>query len=195
MNPKVPVPAITELKLTRKSTAPAADELSKREAELLEERRRLTEESAALAERETNLREYEARLRVLQSELDLKGAARPGTTAPFRRTTSQAPFEDPAALQAAWEKLHRARELLEAEVAHMRDDRLKLGEESAALKQREIAVSAREARAADREQKIAAYTATQTVVIPPEQPPEESAVTRLTKAPFHFARSVFKKSE
>jgi len=51
-----------------------------------------------------------------------------------------------AALQGAWDKLYRARSILEAEQAHIRDDRIALQGEIDALGAREQAVAARELR-------------------------------------------------
>lgn len=188
-----PAPA---LKLVR----PSAEKWA---ATLAEERRRLQEDQEALREREANLREYEARLRSLQLEIEasrtipptapagLKLAAqangsaaqRSGVTAgPFQRPSSRAPFTDDPALQTGWEKLHRARELLEAEQTHMRDDRIGLREMEAALKRREEAVAAREAKLVEREALIvAASTAA-----------EQSAMSKMTQAPFKMARAVLR---
>ena len=49
-------------------------------------------------------------------------------------------------VQAAWEKLHRARELLEAEQNHLRDERTVLFDQQHDLKRRADAVATREAR-------------------------------------------------
>lgn len=181
-------PPAPELKLPRASAEKWA-------ATLTEERRRLQEDQEALRERENNLREYEARLRSWQAEIDAGRAAvtaRPVAPAATPTPTtlvraSRAPFTDDPALQAAWEKLHRARELLEAEQVHLRDDRLAMRELELAAKKRSEALDAREAALVQREALVAAAT-------PPEPIAAEhtlSAVTRLTRAPFDMARSVF----
>src|ERR1043166_8688513 len=115
-------PPAPELKLPRASTEKWA-------ATLAEERRRLQEDHDALREREANLREYEARLRAWQAEIDAgrAGSTNVGASAPaaapvaptVQRQSSRTPFNEDPALQAAWEKLHRARELLEAEQPHL----------------------------------------------------------------------------
>jgi hypothetical protein len=177
---------------------------------LAEERRRLQEDQEALREREDNLREYEARLRSLQAEIEASRVAPApahahahahahavgvthGTGTAFLRPTSRTPFHDDPALQAAWEKLHRAREILEAEQNHMRDDRIAIREQLAMIKQREHALAEREARVAQRE---AVATEQAVPVTAPEPEPiagehTMAAVTRLTLAPFNMARSVF----
>jgi hypothetical protein len=156
----------------------------------------LWEDHEALRLREFNLRDYETRLRALQAEIE---ASRPdGTVASgpalshpapvaFRRPADQSPFVDDHALQAACEKLHRTRELLEVEQLHMRDDRIFIHDKLGSLKIREAEVAAREATLGDREALIAAAsprpTAGQHAV---------SAITRLTTAPFNMVRSVFR---
>lgn len=187
-------PAAPTLKLASRSVAnPPAEKWA---ATLAEERRRLQEDHEALRERETNLRAYEERLRGLQAEIEAGRGAPPVTTlrstaAPFVRPSSKAPFADEAALQAAWEKLHRARELFEADQAHLRDERIMLSDKQADVKRREEEVAAREAAVAEREQLIAA---TNTCAVSGEPLASEhtmSAMTRLTRGPFNMARSVF----
>jgi hypothetical protein len=176
-----------DLRLARPSTEKWA-------ATLAEERLRFQEDQEALRVREENLRDYEARLRLLQSEIE---AGRSGTTAAqlasprstpsiFHRP-SRSPFTDEPALASAWEKLHRAREILEAEQKNLRDDRISLYDLEAMMKQRAEELMEREARLSAREALIAAAA----VVAP--QPGEEtiSRVTRITRAPFEMARSVF----
>lgn len=195
MNPPpiaFPRPA-PELKLPRSSSPASAEKWA---ATLTEERRRLAEDEAALRERENNLREYEARLRALQAEIEAERAnaspapATSTTAAPFSRPSSRTPFGDDNALQTGWEKLHRAREILEAEQTHLRDDRIAVREQEAAVKRREAAVAQREAALAEREAIVAAATAKAATPAPVE---EESAVSRLTSAPFKIARAVLGK--
>lgn len=180
-------PPFPELKLPR-----AADKWA---ATLDEERRRLQEDLDALRERESNLREYEARLRAWQAEIDAGrvGAAtiRPVATSgsPFTRPSSQSPFVDDVALQAAWEKLHRARELLEAEQTHLRDDRIAMRDQQEALKRREELLAERESKLADREALLVVASGAVEV----GTPAHDSAVARLTRGPFEMARSVFGK--
>jgi hypothetical protein len=192
MNPPVtfPVPA-PELKLPR----PSADKWA---ATLAEERRRLQEDQDALRERESNLREYEERLRNWQAQLDAgrQGAIPaaqglrvnlPGVS--FKPTTPTVVSDD-TALQLAWEKLHRARELLEAEQTHLRDDRMTLREMEITIRRREEAVALREAQLDEREKLILAATPPP-VAAQNAAEDDPSSVTRLTRAPFDFARSVF----
>lgn len=181
-------PPFPTLKLARSSEKWAAT--------LAEERLRLEEDLNALRERENNLRDYEARLRAWQADIDAGRAAntgtapaRPASTPPVTPRPSVSPSED-VALQAAWEKLHRARELLEAEQSHLRDDRIALREQHDNVKRREDALAEREARLAEREALVAAATpASKGQPIASEH--TMSAVTRLTLAPFEMARSVF----
>lgn len=192
-----PAPAPT-LKLVR----PSADKWA---ATLADERRRLLEDQEALREREENLRQYEARLRALQAEIETGrtgAAASPGAAAaastserssgvPFQRPGSRAPFGDEAALQAGWEKLHRAREILEAEQNHLRVDRLAIREQETAVKRREQAVAEREMRVAEREAAVPATAANGAATEEPVASEHTmSAVTRLTRAPFNLARSM-----
>ncbi len=190
------------LKLTR-SVAPHTPE-DHGTSEFEEERRQLAEDHEALRVREENLRDYEARLRAIQASIDESRAAAsvrpvespasmPRTAAAFARPASRAPFESDVALQAAWEKLHRAQELFEAERSHLRDERMVSHEREAAVKRREVAVAQREMRLVERE--AAVMAAVQTEKAPANQPVAAehtiSAVTRLTRAPFDMARSVF----
>ena len=218
----VPFPAAPaseeEAKINRRTAAPAPmvdpAELMANAAALELERRRIQEDSEALQLREENLREYEARLRALQNEMDAgrkeSGRNEAGRNGPARSTTppfqsrSMAPFShDDAGLEAAWQKLHRAREFTEAEQAHLRDDRLAMRALEADLKQREAAVAAREARVTAQEELLLAAAPR------PKQPREVkpkqrepmagqqtlSAFTRLTRAPFLIAESLRNKTE
>ena len=148
----------------------------------LEDRRRLEEDLESLRQRETNLREYEAHLRLWQDRLE---QGQGSVTAPQFATPAVNPEND-VALNAAWEKLIRARELLEAEQAHLRDDRLTIKEANAALKRREDALALREARLAQREEQLNA--AMQAAITERAKP---SALSRFTSAPFALAKSVF----
>ena len=154
------------------------------------ERHILDQDYEALRDRETNLRDYEARLRAWQAQIEsgLQQPATPHYVSPIAmsRVPSMAPFEGDTALQAGWEKLLRARELLEAEQAHVRDDRLNLKETAALLKRHEVALMARETSLAQREEFLAAATAAQVV-----ESAKPSTITRLTMAPFAIAKSVF----
>ena len=186
MSTTITFPTGPILKLAR---APAAVTHDQWASALTEERHRLEEDLAALREREDNLRHYESRLRVLQAQLDAERAAAPGAAVPFRRPSSQAPFENSAELQAAWEKLHRARELLAAEQSHLCDDRLKARDTEAEMKGREAALAAREMRVAARENLVA--LAETVAASAAAEPKPTSPLHRFTHAPFAMAKAVF----
>lgn len=187
MNTPAPFPGHSSaLKLARRSTAapmatPAAagNEMGGQLAADLE----------ALREREMNLRDYEARLRAWQAQLDdamvkppaVAAQAAGGSGVPFPRTASGSPFVSDPTLQAAWEKFHRARALLEAEQNQMRDDRIVLRETELSLKRREAELAQRETALAERERLVMAAI---------ERSPA-SAVQRLTQAPFEAAKAIF----
>lgn len=187
MNTSIIFPAVVPeptLKLPRSSEKWAAT--------LAEERRRLHEDQEALREREQNLRDYESRLRALQAEIEAGRAPQPSlpvrSNAPFLRPSSQTPFVDDPVLKSAWEKLHRAREILEAEQKNLRDDRIALQELEKQLKRRDEALTAREAKLAAREALVVAAAPAQ----PIEDDAKPSAVSKITRAPFDMARSVFR---
>jgi hypothetical protein len=117
---------------------------------------------------------------------------RRGLTIP-PRTSSRSPFGEDhyqptqqEALQAAWDKLYRARALLEAEQQHLRDDRISLQGELESLTLREGAVIAREQRLQQIEaqmelERFEAEQARQS----------QTTIGRITRAPFEMAKSVF----
>jgi len=90
------------------------------------------------------------------------------------------------ALQEAWDKLYRARSILEAEQTHLRDDRIALQGEMEALRQREQALANREWYIAEYERLIALEKAEAA-----DKLESESTLAKLTRAPFNMARSVF----
>ncbi|MEY4938505.1 MAG: hypothetical protein RIQ93_240 [Verrucomicrobiota bacterium] len=190
MNPVTTFPRpAPELKLPRAS-------LTKATFFVAEQRHRLEEDQEAFREHEVNLREYETRLRLWQQELEAvratSGAVTPGqplgSIVPAPRSAAGEKAFDEGALQAAWRKVHRARELLDVERAHLCDDRLVLRAQEAALKQREEALIEREARVVAREEEAAAADA---------QAKEQAiaaaarAESRPTRSPFDLARSLF----
>lgn len=179
-------PHAPSLKLAR----PSAEKWA---ATVAEERRRLQEDQEALREREINLREYEARLRALQAEIEAVRSPAPSADTAGRHEknhagVSRSPCPAPSSetdttLHTGWEKLHRAREILEAEQNHLRDDRIAMRELESAVKRREEAVSAREVQLAEREALLVA-------AMPELAAAPQSAISRLTTAPFKIARAV-----
>jgi chromosome segregation ATPase len=170
-------------------------------ATLAEERLRLQEDQDSLRERESNLREYESRLRMLQAEIEAGRTIASATNTPivtqrstppmFQRPSSRAPFTDDPALQVAWEKLHRAREILEAEQRNLRDDRVSIREQEVMVKQRLEEIAEREVKLSEREAVLAAATPPPVESVVSDEPAPVSTVTRLTRAPMDLARSVF----
>jgi DNA repair exonuclease SbcCD ATPase subunit len=132
-----------------------------RKLSLAEERARLDADLAELRETEANLRVLEKRLRAMQAEIDA-AKPKPQSTQPPKaparaKTGTRGPFPgDAGALHAEWDKLIRARELLESEQAHLRGDRIALRDETAVVRRRAQAVAEREAKVAEREQKLMA---------------------------------------
>jgi hypothetical protein len=110
-----------------------------------------------------------------------------GSAAPFEGDSSN-PYGY-AALQAAWDKLYRARALLEAEQAHLRDDRIALQGELDGLEVRRQAVIARELRVQQLELKVELDKEEAEDI--DEEKQGKSAIKKLTRAPFEIARQVF----
>jgi hypothetical protein len=113
-------------------------------------------------------------------------------------TDSSTPFDPsgahgPAALQAAWDKLYRARSILEAEQAHLRDDRIALQGEIDALEAREQALATREMRV--RHIEIQALQAALDKEEAQEEKENASTLAKLTRGPFAIARSVLGKKK
>jgi hypothetical protein len=178
MNTMIAFPAQKpELKLPSHSSHPLP----------LEERRRMDNDIEALRLREANLREYEAHLRAWQEQIEAGPASgAPASPAASGRMPGGAPAEGDPILKTAWDKLIRARELLEAEQAHLRDDRLNLKEATAVLKRREEALAQREARVTEREEQLHAV-----IEATLAEQSKSSALARFTQAPFAMAKSVF----
>jgi hypothetical protein len=129
----------------------------------------------------------------MNSDLSLRRRGFSATRPPMESVDSDGSAnEEPAdqhghaALQSAWDKLYRARSILEAEQAHVRDDRIVLQAEVEALEAREQAVASRELRIRQIELQMA--------LLKEEEKDEResaSAIVRMTRAPFEIARSVF----
>jgi hypothetical protein len=192
MNNTITFPAAeAELKLSRPGEKWAAT--------LAEERLRLQEDQEILRAREHNLREYEHRLRLLQAEIEAGRAAANYYPSPTSRSmppiasrpsNGSSFLEDPA-LNAAWEKLHRARELMDSELKNLREEQI-------ALREMESHVRAREESVATREAQLSAGDVVVPVAASPDVPVDtpaaqsRSAVTRFTRVPFNMAMSVIR---
>jgi hypothetical protein len=181
-------PAEPTLKLARPAEKWAAT--------LAEERLRLQEDQEILRAREQNLREYENRLRTLQAEIEAGRAAVAQPTTGSRyispvvpRTSSGTPFLEDPALTAAWEKLHRARELMDAELKNLRDERIAIREMETQVRRRDEVMTARETLLAQREA-LTPVEATEETAAAPAQ--SKSAVSRFTLAPFNMAMAVIR---
>jgi len=150
----------------------------------LEESFKLEQMLAEVQIREENLRAYESHLRTWQEQLDAAHPQPPTKRPSLHPFVSALAMREEGGLQAAWEKVHRSREILEAEQKHLIDDRLLLQEREAALKKREAALALREERLAARE-----------LAPPPAAKPKAkkapTAMEKLTRAPFAMAKSVF----
>ncbi len=154
----------------------------------LESRWQVEIDLAGLREREANLRLYEARLRTWQEQLDATGVRGVAlrSASPFGGM-SGSPFGGDEELRSAWEKLHRARALLEAEQNQVRDDRMVLRDLRADLERREGELAARETALAQRQIEVPVPSP-----ISAGEPKSSSGVFRLAQAPLLAARAVFK---
>lgn len=141
-----------------------AAQLRQESTTIAQERRRWHEELDQLREREENLRRYEQRLREMQAQLESERLTSANASA-AEHTNGQ---NDPQLL-TAWEKLHRASELLEAERATFRDERM-------AMKDLEQTIRRREERLRQLEEQIARYEGVRREL--PPVPPEAPAATR-----------------
>lgn len=137
---------------------------------------------------EENLRAYEARLREWQDELEQaqqRVSPRASAQPWVRRVEAAVP-----ARSDAWQKLIRARELLEVEQKNLRDDRITLQGYEQQLKEREARLAERESRVAAREQALAAARPPAPAT-PTRAKKQANAIDSLTRAPFALAKSVF----
>ena len=156
--------------------------------QLAQERRRWHEDLDLLREQENNLREYEARLRQLQAQLEadrvLWFSSRP---------QSRSPFNDDAAVKAAWEKLQRATDLLEAERAVFRDERMAMRELEMDLKRREAKIEEISAKLNEQERRMKGLppsTLANTVPLATQGTPPSVPKKPLSRAPFEMAKSL-----
>jgi len=160
-----------------------ASRLQQDRMQLALERRRWHEDLDLLRQQEENLRSYEKRLREMQGQLEADRVVWCSTNI---KQASHSPFTDDAALREAWAKLQRASEILETERAHFREDKLALRDWEKTVKGREEGLSTREARVAEREQRLReAFPAT-----PVNAPPPASMMRSFTRSPFSAAKAV-----
>jgi DNA-binding response OmpR family regulator len=147
-----------------------------------QERRRWHEDLDLFRSQEENLRAYEERLRKIQAQLE---ADRVLWFSASTRPSSPSPFTDDAALREAWAKLQRATELLEAERANFKDDRLAMQDHHRTVKRREEQVRDREIQLSMREKTLSE--------LPPPPPPAATpaSIRNFTRAPMEMARAVF----
>jgi hypothetical protein len=150
MNPTVPpfAGAKPVLKLPRR---PAAKTLREIESGA---RWQMASELDELRRREANLADYEARLKAWQAQLDACQRTPAMTAAPFVRPGAERLLANDPVLNSAWGRLYRARELLEAEQRHVRDERIAQRETELRLKRREAELDAREADLVERERAV-----------------------------------------
>ncbi len=107
-----------------------------------------------LRKREANLADYEARLRAWQAQIDACQRTPAMTAVPFARPAPEGALVNDPVLNSAWGRLYRARELLEAEQRHVRDERIAHRETELRLKRREAELDEREARLVERERAL-----------------------------------------
>lgn len=103
----------------------------------------------------------------------------------FHRPGTAAPMQNDLALQTGWEQLKRARALFEDEQKALRERRMALDELEVKLARREASIAAREQVMRERETQAAAERDAAAAT------ESQSVVTKLTRAPFDLARSVF----
>ena len=159
--------------------------------QIAQERRRWHEDLDLLREQETNLREYEARLRQLQAQLEadrvLWFSSRP---------VSRSPFQDDAAVKAAWEKLQRATDLLEAERAVFRDERMAMRELESDIKRRETKLEETEGRLSEQEKRMRGMPVLSSTPFattggtPPGVTPANKPLKMISRTPFEMAKSL-----
>lgn len=146
---------------------PSADTVRLETAHLERLREQVQADMVALREREANLRAYEDRLRLAGGDLSAPGSA-------------ATPMHKMPEIAAELHRLQTGTQLLEAERAVVRDDRLKLRDLEASFKKREAELKVREERVAARERTLAASEAW----LAAQQPPEPSIKIGLNAIPF-----------
>ena len=110
------------------------------------------------------------------------------------RPTSRSPFQDDAAVKAAWEKLQRATDLLEAERAVFRDERMAMRELEADIKRREAKLTEVEGNIPEHDKRLRTLITTTPTNTAPGIPAGVSMATSpmkvITQPPFDAAKSV-----
>ena len=162
------------------------EQLARERAQFSVERQSWHADLETLRDEEENLRRYESRLRELQANLETERLALAAANQSAARSPSNSQDGPEAGARESWTKFQRATELFEAEKAHLREDRLALRDWESALKQREESLATREARLAAQPPQKAAHAVT------PAQPPAQSTLRSLTRAPFEAAMAVLK---
>ena len=112
------------------------------------------------------------------------------------RHVTHSPFQDDAAVKAAWEKLQRATDLLEAERAVFRDERMAMRELESDLKRRETKLEETEGRLGEQEKRMrgmpvlssAPFAATGGT--PPGVTPANKPLKMPSRTPFEVAKSL-----
>jgi hypothetical protein len=166
---------------------PTTPDKDMQEAARLEKlRAQLSSDIQAIQQKEASLKEYEQRLRLLMEH------NRQGVPAPqANQVYVNAGPDSRQALDAEWEKYHRAHALLEAARRGLTDDRLALKEREEALALREADLAKREAWVKAREQQLAA------AAMPPPAAPDSnpSFVTSPLRAARKLLRPAGKKAK
>lgn len=155
-----------------------AVKLNQGQARLEMDRRQLKEDLELLREQEANLRSYEQRLRVMGEEVE---ADRVHSAAP---RPSRDPFQRDTSLEAAWTRLDRAMDMMEAERRNFSNEKLVLREELEKLKAEREALQQREQTLEVREAQLIAPV----VELEPARPSFSSAPFRAAKAMFGNAK-------
>ncbi len=155
---------------------------SQEAAHLAKLRSQISTDIEAMHAKEASLREYEQRLRLLVDHAHNNQQVQPTS----QYYVASTPGQNPAELDAAWEKYERAHALLEAARRGLTDDRLALREREEKLAQRETEVGRREAWVKVREQELDALAQAKATAAAPA-----AARPTFTTAPFLAARNLF----
>lgn len=161
---------------TPAENTPSTEQIRFEISQLEKMRSQIMSDMEAMRAQEHNLKAFEARIRDSMPPMPMTG-----TLSPFAvpSTNSNPGFN------GDWEKLQRARALIEAERRTLTDERLVLREERDILKQREEnlrqreeSLQAREAQVAQREQSLS-------------KPAAEPAAKPSSRTPFEVAKNLF----